>query len=247
MNKAVKTLRDILVIGWLNGWVPLVRSWVWLVANAVTPLSLLVVLAIYAGPLGIKWGLVGGLIWTIASNGISLIGDATFYRLEIKFQQMLVAAPVSPVAYALGLALSSFIFAAPTLVFYAAYLAYLGVFTAVGVLEAAAALLLLWLATAGVGFAVSTLINQMRYAWAVPGILSAVLSTMAPVYWPATVLPSQWLGVVLPTGEAGVIIQTALGLARYGEGLLAAAWALLAAYAAVALALLAKVARWRQV
>jgi len=88
-----KLLRDMLVIGWLNGWVPLVRSWIWLVANSVTPLSFLIVLAVYAGEAGLRWGLLGGLIWTVASNGISLIGDATFYRLEIKFQQMLVAAP----------------------------------------------------------------------------------------------------------------------------------------------------------
>jgi len=127
-----KLLRDMLVIGWLNGWVPLVRSWIWLVANSVTPLSFLIVLAVYAGEAGLRWGLLGGLIWTVASNGISLIGDATFYRLEIKFQQMLVAAPVSPIAYALGLALSSFIFAAPAVAFYVGYLAALGAFTATG-------------------------------------------------------------------------------------------------------------------
>lgn len=242
-----KLLRDILVIGWLNGWVPLVRSWVWLVANSVTPLSFLIVLAIYAGQRGLTWGLLGGLIWTIASNGISLIGDAAFYRLEIKFQQMLVAAPVSPVAYALGLALSSFIFAAPALVFYVAYLAVLGAFTARGAIALAIALLMLWISMAGIGFAASTLISQMRYAWAVPTILTAVLSAMAPVYWPATVLPSQYLGAILPTGAAGIIGQSALGIVNYGYDVLAAAWASLALYTIGAFALLAKVARWRQV
>ncbi|MEZ0247653.1 MAG: ABC transporter permease [Thermoproteus sp.] len=241
-----KLLRDILVIGWLNGWVPLVRSWIWLVANSVTPLSFLVVLAVYAGQTGLKWGLLGGLIWTVASNGISLIGDATFYRLELKFQQMLVAAPVSPIAYALGLALSSLIFAAPAVAFYAAYLAALKAFTAWSALAVAASSALLWVSTAGLGFVVSTLIGQMRYAWAVPGILSAVLSAMAPVYWPATILPDQLLGVVLPTGAAGVIDQAALGMAQYRPEVVTIAWAVLAAYAAISLVLLARVARWRQ-
>ncbi len=241
-----KLLRDILIVGWLNGWVPLMRSWIWLVANSITPLSFLVLLAIYEGQRGLVWGLLGGLTWTVASNGISLIGDAAFYRLEIKFQQMLVAAPVSPVAYALGLALSSFIFAAPAVMFYVAYLAALGAFTARGAVELSIALAMLWISTAGIGFAASTLINQMRYAWAVPSILSAVLSAMAPVYWPATVLPSQYLGVVLPTGAAGIIGQSALGIARYGLNVLAAAWASLVIYTAAGLVLLAKVAKWRQ-
>ncbi len=242
-----KSLRDILVIGWLNGWVPLLRSWIWLVANSITPLSFLIVLAIYAGQRGLLWGLLGGLIWTVASNGISLIGDATFYRLEIKFQQMLVAAPVSPVAYALGLALSSLIFAAPAVIFYAVYLAVLGAFTALGALALTTALVMLWISTAGIGFAASTLISQMRYAWAVPSILTAVLSAMAPVYWPATVLPSQYLGVILPTGAAGVIGQSALGMVHYDPGVLIAAWISLATYTVAAFLLLAKVARWRQI
>lgn len=244
MARALKIFRDILIIGWLNGWAPLLRSWIWLVANAVMPISLLVVLAIYAGTAGVRWGLVGGLIWTIASNGVSLIGDAAFYRLEIKFQQMLVAAPVSPIAYALGLALSSLIFAAPALAFYASFLAYLGAFTPPAALATAAALALLWLATAGIGFAASMLIRQMKYAWAVSVILSAILSAMMPVYWPAKVLPNEYLGLILPTGGAGVIVQNALGLASYGSGLLAAAWVSLAAYAAAALAVIARVARW---
>ncbi|MEM3326340.1 MAG: ABC transporter permease, partial [Thermoproteus sp.] len=217
------------------------------VANSVTPLSFLVVLAIYAGQTGLRWGLLGGLIWTVASNGISLIGDATFYRLELKFQQMLVAAPVSPIAYALGLALSSLIFAAPAVAFYAAYLAALKAFTAWSALVVAASLALLWVSTAGLGFVISTLIGQMRYSWAVPGILSAVLSAMAPVYWPATILPNQLLGVILPTGAAGIIGQAALGMARYRPEVLTAAWAALAAYTVISLVLLARVARWRQI
>ncbi|MGC8973506.1 MAG: ABC transporter permease [Thermoproteus sp.] len=242
-----KLLRDILVIGWLNGWVPLVRSWIWLVANSVTPLSFLIVLAIYAGEAGLRWGLLGGLIWTVASNGISLIGDATFYRLEIKFQQMLVAAPVSPIAYALGLALSSFIFAAPAIAFYVGYLAALGAFTIMGAATLAISMILLWVSTAGLGFAISTLIKQMRYAWAVPGILSAVLSAMAPVYWPATVLPNELLGVLLPTGAAGIIGQSALGMVHYGAYAIVASWISLVIYTVISLVLLAKVARWRQV
>lgn len=241
-----KLLRDILVIGWLNGWVPLLRGWVWLLANVITPITFLIILWIYGGETGLKWGLLGGLIWTVASNGISLIGDATFYRIEIKFQQMLVAAPVSPVAYALGLALSSFIFAAPAVAFFTGFLALLGVLTPAALGISAVVLALLWISTAGLGFVASTFINQMRYAWAVPGIMSAVLSSLAPVYWPASILPVEYLGSLLPTGAAGILCQSALGLAEYPPSLLASAWISLFAYSIVSLLLTAKVARWRE-
>ncbi|MFN3803478.1 MAG: ABC transporter permease, partial [Pyrobaculum sp.] len=114
----MKTVRDALVIAWINGWVAVIRGWVWVVASSVSPISFLVILAIYGGEQGLRWGLVGGFIWTMASNGIFLIGDAVYYRVGIKYQSMLTAAPVSPLAYALGLALSSFIFAMPTLAVY---------------------------------------------------------------------------------------------------------------------------------
>ena len=110
----MKTIRDALVIAWINGWIAATRGWIWVIGGSVSPVSFLVVLAIYGGAEGLKWGLVGGFIWTIASNGIGLIGDATYYRLGIKYQSMLAAAPVSPVGYALGLALSAFVFALPT-------------------------------------------------------------------------------------------------------------------------------------
>jgi len=77
--------------------------------------------------------------------------------------------------------------------------------------------------------------------------LTAILSAMAPVYWPATVLPNELLGALLPTGAAGVIGQAALGLVHYGVHVVTASWISLSAYAAISLILLAKVARWRQV
>ncbi|MGC9117963.1 MAG: hypothetical protein ACP5I3_03110, partial [Thermoproteus sp.] len=92
----------------------------------------------------------------------------------------------------------------------------LGAISFMGAATLTISMILLWVSTAGLGFAISTLIKQMRYAWAVPGILSAVLSAMAPVYWPATVLPNELLGVLLPTGAAGIIGQSALGIVRYG-------------------------------
>ncbi|MFN7106565.1 MAG: ABC transporter permease, partial [Pyrobaculum sp.] len=239
-----KAVKDALVIAWINGWIAVVRGWVWVVASSVSPISFLVILTIYGGEQGLKWGLVGGFIWTMASNGISLIGDAVYYRLGIKYQSMLTAAPVSPPAYALGLALSSFIFATPTLAVYLAAMAIFGV--QLLNLQTLYAMAALWLASTGLGFTLSGFIQHMRYAWALPQILSAVFTVGAPVYYPAHVLPSPYLGVVLPTGAAAMLIQDATNLTIYDSQLLTAAALALAVHSAVGLFFLAKLAQWRQ-
>jgi len=240
----MKTIRDALVIAWINGWIAATRGWIWVVASSVSPLSFLVLLAIYGGVEGLRWGVLGSLVWTIASNGISLMGDATYYRLGIKYQSMLTAAPVSPIGYAIGLALSAFVFATPTMAFYIAVILWLGVPLASPV--AAYALVTLWLASAGLGFTLSSFIRHMKYAWSLPQILAAVFTVGAPVYYPATVLPTPYLGVVVPTGAAGILLQAATDLANYPADLQAAAVLALALQSILGLYLLAKVARWRQ-
>jgi hypothetical protein len=240
----MKTIRDALVIAWINGWIAATRGWIWVISSSVSPISFLVILAIYGGTEGLKWGLVGSFIWTIASNGISLIGDATYYRLGIKYQSMLTAAPVSPAGYALGLALSAFVFALPMLAVYLAVMLWLGVW--IFTPESLYALTSLWLASAGIGFTLSGFIRHMRYAWALPQILSAVFTVAAPVYYPATYLPSPYLGVALPTGAAAVIIHNSTGLLHYGPDLIAAAICMLTLQSALGLYFLFKLARWRQ-
>ncbi len=240
----MKTIRDALVIAWVNGWIAAVRGWVWVVSSAVGPISFLVILTVYGGLSGLKWGLVGGLVWTIASNGIFLIGDATYYRVVIKYQSMLTAAPVSPVGYALGLALSAFIFAAPTLAVYLTAMAWLGMqFLTASTLYA---LTTLWLASAGVGFTLSGFVRHMRYAWSLPQILTVVFTVGAPVYYSAYLLPIPHLGVLLPTGAAGILIQNSTGIAAYDAGLLTAAAAALAMQSTLGVVFLLKLAQWRQ-
>jgi len=241
-----KPLLDILIIGWLNGWIPLFRGWIWIVSNIMTPLSILVVLTIYAGERGLAWGLAGGLIWAIASNGISLIGDAVYYRIALRFQQMLAAAPVSPLSYALGLALSAFIFSTPAVAIYVGALSYLGFLNLENSLSIAASLFMLWLSTAGWGYTASTLVRQMKYAWAIPNILSVLLSVAAPVYYPAYLFPTPFLGLILPTGPTAVIIHSSFGLVKYNGLLIQAAWATSIIHASLSLALLSRTAAWRQ-
>jgi ABC-2 type transport system permease protein len=244
LGAALKAVRDALIVAWINGWIAAVRGFVWVLSGLLAPLSILAVLAAHGGLEGLKWGLVGGLVWVVASSSISLVGDAAYYRIAIKYQSMLVASPTSPVGYAIGLALSALVFALPALLTYLALLALFGV--PIFTLESAYALAALWLATAGLAFAASGLVRHLKYAYSLPQVLSAVMVVCAPVYYPATIMPSPYLGVVLPTGAAGIIIQHSARLATYSAPLLLAAMLSLAAQSVAGLYCTARLARWRE-
>jgi len=240
-----KVLRDAVVVAWLNGVVPLYRAPMWLVASAIVPIGILILLSVHGGFTGFLWGVVGGLIWTIASSGVSLMGDATFYRVEIRFQQMITAAPVSPIGYALGLSLSALIYVSPVLAIYVGILAAQGMLSMVNSLAMFLALSLLWLATSAMGFVISLRIRDMRYSWPGAMVLSVLLSTLSPVYYPATEPWSMAAALVLPTGSAGVVIHELLGLHNYGGFTAPICWLALTLHAIVWVALLMRGARFR--
>ncbi len=241
----VEQLRYMLVIAWVNGWIPLFRIWVWLVSSVVNPLGILLLLFVVGGDRGLSWGLVGGVVWVVASNGISMIGDAAFYRLELKFQQMLVASPVKPYAYSMGLAMSSLIYSLPSLSLFLGMLAYRGMLGLEGAPQTFLALVLLWLSTSSLGFTISTTFRDMRYTWAVANILTVLLSVVPPVYYPATLLPHPALAYIAPTSAAAVVIHDTLGLADYDGPVTMGGWIALAAHMVVGVALMIKVANWR--
>lgn len=240
-----KTIRDAIVVAWLNGVVPLYRSPMWLVASSIVPVGILVLLSVHGGEQGFLWGVVGGLVWTIASSGVSLIGDAAFYRLEIRFQQMLTAAPVSPLGYALGLSLSALIYVSPMLAIYTALLVARGVLNLGNSLAVTVAVTLLWIATSALGFVASLKVRDMRYSWPSAMVLSVLFSTLSPVYYPANTPWALLAALLLPTGAAGVAIQAALNLYTYPSHIVAACWASLIAHAALWTTLLVRGARFR--
>jgi len=245
LRDLIEKVKLMAVLAWINGYIPLFRIWIWPISSLVTPLSIVVLLTMFGGEVGLRLSLAGGLIWSIASNGIGLIGDAAFYRLELKFQHMLVASRVTPVVYALGLALSILVYSLPGVILFICLLLYAA--SVLDPLSLIVALFLLWISTAGLGFTISTLFKDMRYTWAVSNILSFLLGIVPPVYYPATLLPDPFVHVAMmvPTSAAGVLIHHSVGIVEYSSMLLAEAWIALVAHAIVSLILTARVSHWR--
>jgi ABC-2 type transport system permease protein len=239
-------LRAVLVLAWLNGLLPILRSPLWTISTLATPISLLILLTVLYRGIGMMMGIVGGLVWTMLSSGTALIADSAYYRLELKFQQMIVATPTSPLAYTIGLALSEIVFTLPGIVLFAVLLALRVVIDLWGALEITASLILLWYAISSIAFYSSTLFTYIRYTWAVVSLLTLALGVLPPVYYPATYLGSAWwIAYLVPTSTSAMIIQNAIGITHYSLLQVGGAYLSSIIWCVMGTILTLRIARWR--
>lgn len=239
-------LRSILVLAWLNGLLPIMRSPLWAISTLTTPISLLVLLTILYRGVGLIMGIVGGLVWSILSSGTSLIGDASYYRLELKFQQMIVSTPTNPLTYTIGLALSEVIFTLPGIILFTALLTIEVHLKVEGALGIALSLALLWYAISALSFYSSTLFTYIRYTWAVTSLLTLALGVLPPVYYPATYLGNiWWIAYLIPTSASAMVVQDAINIVHYSQIQLLIAYASELAWCLLGTFLAIKVAKWR--
>lgn len=237
-----------LTIAWINGVVALRRAPLWVVSYLLMPLALLFFFRIYGNVTMMKMALIGGIIMIAMSNGISILGDAAFFRIHVKYQDLLIATPIRPMSYVMGLSLSMLVFASPGLALFVVLASLAGLMTAEFALALAACVIAVWTTSSLMGFTISTLFKSLRHVWPMASILSMVLSLLPPIYYPATVLPQglQWVGALAPTGAAAMILHHVAGLVEVEATALGASMASLIVYAA-ALALLSSLkVRWRE-
>jgi len=237
-----------LTIAWINGVVVLRRAPLWVVSYLLMPMALLFFFRVHGSVAMMKMALIGGIIMVAASNGISLLGDAAWFRIYVKYQDLLVATPIRPVSYVMGLSLSMLVFASPGLALFVVLASLAGLMTLEFALALAACTIAVWISSSMMGFTISTFFRVLRHVWPMASILSMVLSFLPPVYYPATVLPQgfQWIGALAPTGAAAMVLHHVAGLVEVEAVALAASMTSLTAYS-VALSLLSSLkARWRE-
>lgn len=238
----------ILTIAWINGFLALKRAPLWIVSYLLMPIALLFFFSIYGTPTLMKLSIVGGMVMIAVSNGISIIGDAAFYRIYVKYQDLLIATPLRPISYILGLSLSILIFASPGLALFLVLAWLTGMLTLPFTLILAACSIAMWAASSFMGFAISTLFNKLRHVWPIATILSLVLVILPPVYYPATILPQgyQWVGALAPTGAATMILHQVAGLVELETSALIASIASLIGYTTIFMLLSVAKIRWRE-
>lgn len=202
------------LLAWYYGIRTISRGPSYIIASLSTPLALLFLVYIISNGALVKYALVGGFIALVASVALQSSGDAAFFRLQLRIQDLYVASGVTPSDYMLGLTLSYLMFSLPGILLYAILGTVYHLFTFVSVLLLIFVLALLVIATSSISFIISSSIRHIRNIWGIAGILSIFMTILPPTYYPYNAIPRTYLYLLsfTPVTPAAVVAQYAFGL-----------------------------------
>ena len=125
---------------------------VMLVNTILAPFGLLIIIFFVSHGTLLNVGILGGFILVMVNNGISIQGDLTHLRNDMKLQDMLVSSPVSPAIYVAGIALSELVFSIPDLIVLSILAVIFIHISATAALTIAAVMLLTFMFSISLGF-----------------------------------------------------------------------------------------------
>jgi ABC-2 type transport system permease protein len=214
--KGTKTrdrLRSLWAIMYYLGFIPMVRNPLFMAFVFSQPFTLLFILFVASGGTALPYGLAGALTMVTTELGLFVGTDLASYKLQNRFQDIVVASPVTPLTYMFGVALSDLIFGSPALVILFGLIAGRG--ASVGALgSCVGVVILLWVTATSIGFFFSAYAPNTQNAFIINGFITTILSVLPPVYYSVNVLPKFLVPIaeVLPTTEASALFQGAIGL-----------------------------------
>lgn len=246
--------RSFLSIVYLNGILPMRAQPLYLLNTIASPLAFLFFIDIASRGALSSFAITGGLILTILTTGTGIQADLVHFKQDLKFTDVVVASPVEAPVYVAGMAFSEFVYSIPGLVVF--LLLSLGVldYTVVGSLTLFGALILIWAFATALGFTIATYFADIREAFVFAPLVSLVMTTLPPVYYPITYIPPglRWAAYLSPTTYAADLVHRglcAVGSACYETPSGAAEaldWGVLIVLTVVLLFLAATKARWRE-
>ena len=203
-----------------NGIIPLWRRPVALIAVISTPFSFLFFIYLFGGPSKILIGAIGGILFTIVNASTMLQTDLLFYKLDLKFQQMVASSPVKPMIYTIGLATGNIVFTLPGLAIFMAIIIYESHIGVLQVLAIIGTLVVTWTIFSMFSFLVSTRVREMRDIWPISVMFSIIFGVVPPIYYSISVLPGamRYVAYIVPTTWAaillkGIVLQNFAGVA----------------------------------
>ncbi len=244
----VRRLRTIGALIMINGLIPIRRSPLWLVVQLAIPLTIIFFISLYAPEEAISEAIIGGLITIMVSAGLALQSDIVWYRVEIKFQDMAVASPISPVDYMFGIAFSELAYSSPAVALFLGMAAMRGLLSPQTIPILILSLLLTWVFALSTGFYLATKVTDLRHVWALSGLLSILISMIPPVYYSVDLLP-QWIrpiALLVPTTHAALLAKNAAGITVLTAGEQAASLITLMAWSIGFIILASKKSMWRE-
>lgn len=197
----------------------------------------------------ISYGLIGAMVSTISYIGSSAAIQDISWDRYVKIRQMIVAMPVHPLAYAMGIALAPLLISAPSLIFFLSVTLWLRVLTVTSLFWTGMALILCWATMSSIAFLISTYLQKASpYTLNnVANIFGMALGFLPPVYYPEEMLGSfSWIAAIFPTSNAASLIRVYSGSLTLPFEMVITRWLILIASTMIFAVLTAAKARWRE-
>lgn len=245
----LKAVRDAVLIGRMKAVPDLKRQPLVLVVVGLISAIPLFFFAVTGGGEMLPHGLLGALVSTIGFIGINSAIQDIGYDRYLKIREMIVAMPVHPASYAVGVALAPLLLSLPGMAFFILVAMGMGILPAAALLWILPALLLCWAALSAIGFIISTyLYRGSPYTLNnVANILGLGFVFIPPVYYPADLLgPLRGISYVIPTANVAELIRGYVGLAPLSADTALLRWLILLATTIGCTALTAAKAKWRE-
>ncbi|MVT13619.1 MAG: ABC transporter permease [Euryarchaeota archaeon] len=220
-----------------------------MINTLLAPLSILAVVTFASHGSLLPIGALGALIMNMVQSGISIQGDLSHLKNDMKLQDMVVSSPTSAGIYIFGMAISEIVYSIPTLTL-------LLILNFLFVKASLFAWFLIFIDMATIftfsialGFLLSTFSSDIVQSWAFAGILSPLLSTIPPVYYPITFipLPYRYISYLSPTTYAAEIAQSLAGYVPVNIYEFIMLWIVLIGITVLIFFLALKKSRWREV
>ncbi|MGC8516218.1 MAG: ABC transporter permease [Thermoplasmata archaeon] len=233
----------------VNSLYAIVNYSVTLINTLLAPLSILAVVTFASHGTLLPVAAEGALIMNMVGSGTSMQGDLSHLKNDMRLQGMVVSSPTGPGIYVAGMAISQIVYSLPTLVLLAIFNILFVHLTAIGALILTADMATIFTFAVSLGFFLSTLSTDIVQSWAFAGILSPILTTIPPVYYPISYipLPYRYLAYISPTTYAAQIAQSQAGFATLSVLQTAVYWLILIVITLIFTFIAVKRSRWRDV
>ncbi len=244
MKKINMILSSILV----NAIYAMINYPVLLINTLLAPISILAVVTFASKGTLLPIASLGALMMNMITSGVSLQGDLSHLKNDMKLQDMVVSSPTDQNIYLLGMAISEIVYAIPTL----SILFFINILFVkinyIGWILIIADLILVFSFSISLGFFLSTISSDVVQSWAFSGIISPILSTIPPVYYPITFIPYPWryLAYISPTTYAAEIAQDIVGYIKLSNFEFLLSWLILISFTIFTFYLGLKRSYWRE-
>ncbi|MGC9137746.1 MAG: ABC transporter permease [Thermoplasmata archaeon] len=249
MLRIRKIINQVIASILVNSIYAMVNYPVVMINTILAPLSILAVVTFASHGTLLPIGALGALIMNMVQSGISIQGDLSHLKNDMKLQDMVVSSPTSAGIYIFGMAISEIVYSLPTITLLlilnflfvkASIIAWILIF-----LDMA----LIFTFSIALGFLLSTFSSDIVQSWAFAGILTPLLSTIPPVYYPITYipLPFRYISYLSPTTYAAEIAQSLAGYVNLNLFEFISLWIILISITLAIFYLALKKSRWREI